>query len=294
MNWINKICIGTPQFSGTYGVTKKNNRTKNITYIKNFFKILNKNGINFIDTALDYKKAEKNLHDSDFDFSKFEIMTKIPRPNNEKNYKIKILKRVTKSRNKFKIKKFYSILLHDSFNLSKKDFKEILEVFDLLKKKNLTKYVGFSIYDERQFNNIINNCKPDILQVPANIFDRSFLKKSFLRKIKNNKIKLHVRSIFLQGLLLADIHFIKRKFKRWVSLFHKLEKYCINKNCSKIELTTNFILKFKSIDKIIVGFNDITELEEFLNIKKISLKLPQFTKEDQKYIAKLIKPYNWS
>ena len=32
MKWINKICIGAPQFSGLYGVTNKN---KKKFYLKN-------------------------------------------------------------------------------------------------------------------------------------------------------------------------------------------------------------------------------------------------------------------
>ena len=294
MKWINKICIGTPQFSGLYGVTNKGKKKINSKNIQKIFKFIKSNKINFLDTALSYKKAEKNIFLSKTNTSNFQIITKISRPQNESNYEHKIFKEINKSINQFKIKKFYSILLHDSNNLKKNEMNKILEILYKLKRKKLTKYIGFSIYNEKQYNNIIKYCTPDVLQVPANIFDRTFLKKRFLEQIKRKKIKLHVRSIFLQGTILADMSFIKTKFKIWEKIFSKWERYCIINKYSKVTLATNFILNHKLIDKIIVGFYDINDLAEFLKIKKISTKIPNFVKKNDKSIEKLIKPYNWS
>ena len=112
-------------------------------------------------------------------------------------------------------------------------------------------------------------------------------------KIKNKKIKLHVRSIFLQGIILANMNFIKKKFKKWESIFYKWENYCQSKKYSKIQLATNYILNINSIDKIIVGFNNSEQLHEFLAIKKFKVDLPKFTNRNKNFIEKLIKPYNW-
>jgi aryl-alcohol dehydrogenase-like predicted oxidoreductase len=293
MKWINKICIGAPQFSGLYGVTNKNKKKFHLKNIQKIFKFIKSKKINFLDTSLSYKKAETNIFLSKAKISNFQIITKIPRPHNESNYELKILKEINKSKNKFKIKRFNSILLHDSENLKKNEINKILKTLYKLKKKKLTKYIGFSIYNEKQYNNIIKYCTPDVLQVPANIFDRTFLEKRFLEKIKKKKIKLHVRAIFLQGTILADMSFIKQEFRKWEKIFSKWDQYCIINNYSKVTLATNFILNYKLIDKIIVGFYNINELAEFLKIKKITIKIPSFVKKSDKSIEKLIKPYNW-
>ena len=57
MKWTNKICIGTPQFSGFYGVTNKKKIKNNSKKIKKIFKSLRINNINYLDTALDYEEA---------------------------------------------------------------------------------------------------------------------------------------------------------------------------------------------------------------------------------------------
>lgn len=294
MKWNNKICIGTPQFSGLYGLTNKNKKKFKLKDIKNFFKLLKKNQINFIDTALAYEKAEKNIILSKADLSDFNITTKIPRPYKLSNYEEIIIKKISQSQKNYKIKKFYSVLLHDCKNLQKNEIKKILNVFNLLKKKNLTKNVGFSIYDQKEYKKIIKFFNPDILQVPANIFDRTFLTKKFLSEIEKKKIKLHVRSIFLQGILLSKMKFIDQKFTKWKKIFYDLEIFCRYNNISKIDLATNFILNYPSIEKIVVGFNNKNEFLQFLKIKKVDIKIPNFINKKEKSINKLIKPYNWS
>ena len=294
MKWNNKICIGTPQFSGLYGLTNKNKKKFKLKDIKNFFKLLKKNQINFIDTALAYEKAEKNIILSKADLSDFNITTKIPRPYKLSNYEEIIIKKISQSQKNYKIKKFYSVLLNDCKNLQKNEIKKILNVFNLLKKKNLTKNVGFSIYDQKEYKKIIKFFNPDILQVPANIFDRTFLTKKFLSEIEKKKIKLHVRSIFLQGILLSKMKFIDQKFTKWKKIFYDLEIFCRYNNISKIDLATNFILNYPSIEKIVVGFNNKNEFLQFLKIKKVDIKIPNFINKKEKSINKLIKPYNWS
>lgn len=106
-----------------------NDRNKIIRFIK-------KKKINFLDTALSYKKAETNIISSKINISHFQIITKIPRPQNESNYKLKILRKIIQSKNRFKIKKFNSILLHDSENLKKNEINKIVEILNILKKKN--------------------------------------------------------------------------------------------------------------------------------------------------------------
>ena len=157
----------------------------------------------------------------------------------------------------------------------------------------ITKYTGLSLYSLKQFNYISKYLKTDILQVPINIFDRTFLNKNFLKKVKKEKIQLHVRSIFLQGIILSNHKFVKKKFNNWQYIFNKWQSFCLKNKLSKIEAATNFILNIKSIDKIVVGFYDKNELVQFLNIKRKYTKFPKFTLNDEKTVEKLTKPYNW-
>ena len=93
MNWKNKICIGIAQFSGKYGITNKEKKKFNITNIKNIFEVIKNQKLTYIDTAISYKTAERNTFLSKIDLSKFNIITKIPKPNGKSNYAKEIEKK---------------------------------------------------------------------------------------------------------------------------------------------------------------------------------------------------------
>ena len=86
-----------------------------------------------------------------------------------------------------------------------------------LKDEGLIKNIGISIYDPQDVNYFVPDFQIDIVQCPFNIIDRRILKNNFLKILHDNSIKLHVRSIFLQGLLLMDKRALPSNFMRWVT-----------------------------------------------------------------------------
>ena len=52
------------------------------------------------------------------------------------------------------------------------------------------------------------------MQAPLNIFDRRLISSGWFKKLKNKKVEVHARSIFLQGLLLKESSKITSKFKK--------------------------------------------------------------------------------
>jgi len=135
---------------------------------------------------------------------------------------------------------------------------------------------------------------PDLIQAPHNVFDARFTQGKILNKIFKNNIELHVRSVFLQGLLLTDMKNINLKFNKWEKLFEKWDLYCKKNKISKLEASVSLAMKNKKIKKIVVGFSNIDEFIEFLKIQvKNKLIFPKFLTDNEKNIDKLINPYNW-
>ena len=71
-------------------------------------------------------------------------------------------------------------------------------------KKNIIKNIGISIYNPKELNVIWKLWKPDIVQPPLNIFYPRIADSGWLNVLKN-KVKIFIRSIFLQGLLINDL-----------------------------------------------------------------------------------------
>ena len=65
---------------------------------------------------------------------------------------------------------------------------------------------------------------------------------------------MHVRSIFLQGLLLKNNDAIKNSFYPGQIFFLRWDNYCNKYQISKLQGAINFILNTRKIKKIVVGF----------------------------------------
>ena len=279
-----KIVIGTANFSMKYGLI--NNFTKlNRSEIKRIIKKAEKKKLNFFDTAKDYGESEKIIGQEIK--KKWNIITKIPKINlNEENdIKRKIYFLVNDSVRKLKVKKLYAVLLHDEDQLLKKNQKVIFKTLLDLKKRGIIKKIGVSFYTPKKLLKVISLFKLDIVQVPINYINQSFLNKKLINKLRKKKIEIHARSIFLQGLLLTEKTKLKKfkKFIKYLDLWHKKEKI------SRLESCINFVLSQKYIDKYVIGFQNLKQMNEILKTKKINItNFPKysdnFIKDPRKWI----------
>ncbi len=287
-----KICIGGAQFGNPYGISNQTKKKISFYELNKIFKLIHYSKINYLDTAFDYDLSV-SVKKINFNFNNINIITKIPyRYFKEKDYLEIIEKKLKKDLNKFKIKRFYGVLIHDFINFKKKDKNKIKNTLEYLIKKKLTKKIGLSIYHQKEFYNFREIIKPNIVQGPVNLFDNSMIKNNFLKFLEDEKIEFHARSIFLQGLLLMDPNNLPNYFVKWSKYFSHLKMWSLKNNISIYNASLLYVCSFKNIKKIIVGFQTCNQLGEFINFKsKKKISFDKIINFD--YPKKLIKPYYW-
>ena len=175
-------------------------------------------------------------------------------------------------------------------NLKNRERLKIYNILlDLKKEKKINKF-GYSIYSFKNLKKICYKFKPNILQCPYNVIDRRLEEKNLLQFLKINKIEIHVRSIFLQGLLI--LHYLKhsRKFLKWKKIFKKFDDQIQHYKTSNLNGWLNFIEKNKYINKILLGVDNIDQLEEICSFKyNVKIKFPKINVKDER----LINPSKW-
>ena len=132
----------------------------------------------------------------------------------------------------------------------------------------------------------------DVVQCPFNILDKRIVNSGWLKKLKQKEIEVHIRSIFLQGILVNKNIYKKKYFKKWKNLFsdwfYNLENY----NISPIDYCLSDLLKY-DFDQIVIGVNNSKNLNEILNFKVIKNinknKIINIKEND----LNLIDPRNW-
>ena len=283
-----ELAIGTANFGNSYGLKKVKLEKKEINKI---FKFLDVNRINLIDTASIYGNAEKII--GNHKLKKKKIVTKIFIKNQKfsEKYAFSLLK---KNLQKLKVRKIYACLIHNIYDLEKKDRILFFQSLKYLKKSKIVEKIGFSIYSPKDLENFKNFFKPDILQIPINIFDRRFENKSFKNYIYKNKIEIHSRSCFLQGLIIdyqkRNIKF--KKFKRWDFLFKRLDQFCEKLSINRMEACI-LCKKNKMINYAIFGFENIEQLSAIYSLFNKNLKKLKFPKNLSSRDEKLIDPRKW-
>jgi len=259
-NPMSKLIIGTANFGSQYGL--KNNSVK--LSKNNLLKIINHAdniGINTFDTAQEYGDSEVQLGRVLKKYS--EIITKIALSPGAVYKKNTVIRSIEKSLERLKTDKLKCILLHRPEVLMDRYCFDILEELTYLKQKGIVNQVGVSIYGSETLEEIIKVFKPDVLQVPFNIFDQRFCLSGWSKRMKQLSTEIHVRSVFLQGLLLMKSSAIPLKFKsKWPGVFKDWFNYQNSLGCEPDEIALGFCLQQPWIDKIVVGIDNSNQLQD--------------------------------
>lgn len=283
-----KLCIGTAQFGTKYGISNKSGKIKKKELDK-LFLILKKEKIKFLDTSIDYKNCEKILNK--LNLEKIKVISKIPKiPKKCLNINKWIENKVILSLKKINKKSFYAILLHNSDDMLTNKANAIYKSLLNLKKLKKIEKIGISIYDFEKSISILKKFNFDIIQCPYNVIDRRLDNSRYINFFKRKKIEIHVRSVFLQGLLLMK----KRpsKFDKWSKLFKIWDKMNKNNIPQSALNAVNFVLKNKNINKVILGFENSNQLQSIL--KNYQNKKTDYPTNIISKDLNLINPNNWN
>ena len=141
-----------------------------------------------------------------------------------------------------------------------------------MKERELIERHGISIYQETDLIGIPLK-ELDVIQMPISIYDQRLIKDSIIDKLLENNISIHIRSIFLQGLLLQESKNWPINVDKYFLDHHIFyENELKNKNLSLLEGAISFIKKLDFAELVLFGVTNISELNAFYetwNCKKV-------------------------
>ncbi len=283
-----KLIVGTVQFGLDYGITNNSGKIKE-TEIDEIFTFCDDNNVLYFDTAQDYGTSEDILSKYSKLYPNVNVITKSKFGN--KN----IRETITKSLDKFD--KIECYMLH-SYNDYKN--KDLLDELIYYKNKNKINRIGVSIYNVQEGIEILNDDIVDVIQLPFNYLDNQWFEQDFQNLLTKRNIEIHVRSIFLQGILLNrpvkyPINISQPEFDKLEEIIHELS---IELQLNKLELCFAYINSFDWIKKFLIGVDNLHHMKSnyYLINKdlKLSSKQLDFVKKKTQDINKiLIDPSKW-
>ena len=286
-----KLALGTVQFGLNYGISNTNGLV-NKNQAKLILSQAFKSNINTLDTAAVYGESESILGEIGID--DFNVLTKLPPvPENQADIRKWAIDNISSSMEKLNISSLYALLLHNSVDILGERGKVLNEVLLECKYKGSIEKIGASIYDTEELDDIENSdIEFDIIQAPFNVFDRRLELSGWLSRLGNSDTEVHIRSVFLQGLLLLSSEARPKYFNKWERHFNLWDDWLEDNDISSLEACLNFVKSYSNVDKIIVGVTNVKQLSEIISI---------FEDNDNKITPEslisndqlLINPTNW-
>lgn len=289
-NKINKLALGTAQFGMSYGVANQNGKIK-LEDIKDILKLAKEKNIDLVDTAIAYGDSEKII--GNIGILDFKFVSKLPLfPKKEDANVISwVDDQIKLSLKRLRIKSLYGLLIHRSEDLLGGTGKKIVNALNKLKAKGIVKKIGISIYDPSELKKLTDLIKVDIIQAPLNIIDQRFINSGWLSKLYKSDVEVHIRSVFLQGLLLMSKKNRPQKFNRWKSLWKIWHEWLNDNKITALEATIRYALSIKKISKVIVGVDSKKQLQQIILASEG--KLPPIPSELFMSDINLLNPSNW-
>lgn len=285
-----KLALGTVQFGLDYGVANQGGRVT----AEEGQKILSeawRAGVDTLDTAISYGDSEATL--GAIGVGNWRVVTKLPRmPDCTNDVDGWVEDQIAGSLGRLGIAQLDGLLLHYPAQVLEGAGRRLPGALQKSKARGLVKKIGVSIYSPDELPVLLDALDMSLIQLPLNILDRRFIDSGWLSRISQASVEVHVRSIFLQGLLLLAESTRPGKFDRWQPLWTEWESWLRERELSALEACLNFVLNEKSVSKIVIGVDGVNQIRQILSLPDRNLpKPPDFL---GLYDEKLINPSNWS
>lgn len=285
-----KLAIGTVQFGLAYGI---NNQSGQVMpdEARKILQLASQFGLNTIDTAIDYGESENTL--GEVGVADWNVVTKLPAiPQDCPNVESWLHAHVESSCQRLKISQLHGLLLHRPSQLLGEFGKPLIRALEQAKNQGYIQKMGVSIYAPNELDSLNQIIPLEIVQAPLNLLDRRLVDSGWAKKLKEQGTELHVRSAFLQGLLLMSPEHRPEKFSRFYEIWNEWSHWLSETQVTALQACLGYVTSVPEVDKIVVGVDSVTQLQEI--IAAASTQISQLPNWPQPIDSILTNPAQWS
>lgn len=259
-----KLGLGTVQWGIDYGISNLRGQTP-AHEIGDMLSIAADAGISLLDTAAQYGAAEATL--GEHSLATFKVVTKTPhfaRSIFEPEHQRQLLACFEESLARLNSRAVYGLLVHNAADLMVPGAPLLIEALRRLKAEGRVAKVGVSVYNSEQIEAVLNLFTPDLIQLPLNVFDQRLLKSGDISRLKDLDVEIHVRSVFLQGLLLMSPEELPAHMQRHRPAVERWREVAKAHGLTPRQAALAFVRDNEEIDQLLVGVESTEQLRECL------------------------------
>lgn len=284
-----RLALGTAQFGLNYGVSNASGRPT-LAEVCTVMKIAKRAGLDTLDTAISYGESEGVL--GQIGVSDWRVVSKLPAAPSDCSDFIRWTKgQLQTSLSRLGVSRLYGLLLHRPDQLLGSSGPMLYQALKNLKAEGLVTKVGVSIYNPEELGPILDKYSIDLVQSPLNILDRSLIESGWAKQLRHSGIEIHVRSIFLQGLLLMSEAQRPTKFSSWQAIWQEWRRWLSETGLTPLQACLQYVVAQDCIHRVVIGVDTAHQLEQAIHACDGRLcSLPDFGHLADK---RLINPATW-
>jgi len=283
-----KIALGTAQFGSAYGVANATGRVPEST-TQDILRLARELNVDTLDTAAAYGSSEQVLGRAGIDT--FNVVSKIPqRQEYIENPASWVTRCIDQSLANLRCDSLYGFLLHRPLDLLTPNGDEFYEALVNLKSQGLAGKIGISVYGPDDLEKL-DDFDFDLVQAPMNILDRRLETSGWLEKLSEQGTEVHIRSAFLQGLLLMPATERPDYFSPWRKLLSEFDAWVAGKQISPLQACLGYLNKHLTINKIVIGVDTPQQLRDVIEAN--NMPTPEAPESMQATDLNLINPGLW-
>jgi aryl-alcohol dehydrogenase-like predicted oxidoreductase len=257
-----KLALGTAQFGLPYGIANTEGQVTADAAVKILARA-REAGMDTIDTAIAYGDSEQRLGEAGVEV--WQIVSKLPAvPDGCTDVQAWATANVDESLARLKVPHLRGLLLHRPGQLLGANGRPLYQALSQLKDTGKVEKIGISIYEPSELDDLCAQYEFDLVQAPFNVFDIRLATSGWLHRLHAEGVEVHVRSAFLQGLLLAATGKSPVGFERWEPLWFSWRKWIADANLSPLCAALGHVLSYPEIDRVVLGVESLRQLDQIL------------------------------
>jgi aryl-alcohol dehydrogenase-like predicted oxidoreductase len=283
-----RLALGTVQFGLPYGIANRGGQPTR-DEAAGIVALARAAGLDTLDTAIAYGESEQRL--GEIGVGGWRLVSKLPElPESVSDIGAWIDEQVAGSLRRLAVASLDGLLLHRPRQLVGPRGDALYRALLSLKEDHRVRAVGVSVYGPADLE-LLSHLRFDLVQAPFSVLDRRLRASGWLQRLAEQGTEVHVRSVFLQGLLLMDKGSRPRWFDRWQVLWERWETFLAANRLTALEACLGFALSHPEISRVVVGVESVRQLRGILDsAQRPTVAAPDTLRSDD---PDLLDPSRW-
>jgi aryl-alcohol dehydrogenase-like predicted oxidoreductase len=253
---LSKLGLGTAQLGLDYPNTDPRGRSPEIE-VADILQMAARAGLPQLDATVAFGAAERALGRALPRPNPFRTVIKTARADRGPDF-VEVEARASLAR--MGLERAYAVVVQSAGDLFGPFGQALWDRLKQLRDEGLFDRIGVSVYASDDPLGVVRRFKPDIVQAPASLLDQRLLVSGELAQVAELGVEVHLRSIFLQGLLFLPPDRVPAELRGASGRLSRVRRMIAEGRSDPLQAALGFALSRPEASCVVVGVSTAAEL----------------------------------